>query len=64
MVRLLLHSLLENVGGWGVRLKLNVRGQEGGNILDVDRGWAILKITLFSWMSYVYCPFCNDAIIH
>ena len=37
MVRLLFHSLLVNVGGWGVRLKLNERGQEGGNILDVDR---------------------------
>ena len=35
---LLFHSWLERVGGFGggVRLKLDVQGQGGGNILDVD----------------------------
>ena len=33
-------------GRWGVRLKLDVQGQRGGRILDVDgkRGWGVLKI--------------------
>ena len=35
---LLFHSWLERVGGFGggVRLKLDVQSQGGGNILDVD----------------------------
>ena len=45
-------------GGKGFRLKLDVQGQGGGIILDVDaqEGWGILKIGQFSWMSYVYHP--------
>ena len=39
-------------------LKLDVQGQGGGRILDVDRqeGWGVLKIVQFSWTSYVYHP--------
>ena len=45
-------------GVGGVRLKLDVQGQEGGRILDVDGqgGWGVLKTGKFSWMSYVYHP--------
>ena len=41
-----------------VRLKLDVQGQGGGRILDVDgqEGWGVLKIGQFLWTSYVYCP--------
>ena len=48
----------EEAGGRGVRLKLNVQGQGGGRILDVDEqmGWGVLKIGQFSWKSYVYHP--------
>ena len=40
----------------GVRLKLDVQGQEGGRILDVDGQGrlGVLKIGQFSWTSYVY----------
>ena len=39
-------------------LKLDVQGQGGGRILDVDRQGmcGVLKIGQFSWMSYVYHP--------
>ena len=42
----------------GVRLKLDIQAQRGGEIVDVDvqEGWGILIIRLFSWMSYVYHP--------
>ena len=42
--------------GGGVRLKLNVQGEEGGKILNVDGdgGGGILKIRKFSWTSYMY----------
>ena len=44
-------------GGGGVRLKLDVQGQGGERILDVDRrGGGVLKIGQFSWISYVYHP--------
>ena len=35
----------------GVRLKLDVQGQGGGTILDLDgqEGWGVLKIRQFSW---------------
>ena len=35
----------------GVRLKLDVKGQGAGTILDLDgqEGWGVLKITQFSW---------------
>ena len=41
-----------------VRLNLDVQGQAGGKILDVDGqgGWGFLKIRQFSWTSYVYRP--------
>ena len=44
--------------GGGNRLKLDVQGQEGGKILDVDGqgGWGVLIIRQFSWTSYVYRP--------
>ena len=37
------------VGGGGVRLKLNVQGQGGGRILDIDGEgeWGVLKIGNF-----------------
>ena len=43
---------------WGVCLKLDVQGQGGGTILDVDgqETWGFLKIRQFSWTSYVYRP--------
>ena len=39
-----------------VRFKLNVEGQEGERILDVDGqgGWEVLKIGQILWTSYVY----------
>ena len=42
--------------GLGVRLKLDVQGQGGGKVLDVDgqRGWEVLKIRQFLWTSYMY----------
>ena len=42
----------------GVLLKLDVQGQVGERILDVDGqgGWGVLKIRQFSWTSYLYCP--------
>ena len=45
-------------GGGGVRLKLDVQGQGGGRILDVDgqRGWGVLKTEQFLLTSYVYHP--------
>ena len=43
-------------GGGGVRLKLDVQGQGGERILDVDRRGGVLKIGQFSWISYVYHP--------
>ena len=53
-MRLLFHSLLENVGG--LCLKLNVQGQGEKKLCDVDRqgGGERLKIRQFSWTSYVY----------
>ena len=51
-MRLLSHSLLERgKEGEGVRLKLNVQGQGGGKILDIEKtvGWGVLKIRKFSW---------------
>ena len=46
MVQLLFHSLLERVTGGGVCLKLDVQGQGGGTILNVDRqaGWGSWKL--------------------
>ena len=35
-VRLLFHSLLERGWGWGVRLKLDVQGQDSRKILHID----------------------------
>ena len=45
-------------GGGEVCLKLDVQGQEGGRILDVDGqgGWSVLKIVQFWWTLYVYHP--------
>ena len=42
----------------GVRLKLDVQGQGGGRILDVDRQGGVggLENGQFSWISYVYYP--------
>ena len=54
------------MGGWGgggeVHLKLNVEGQGGGRIFDLDEqgGWEILKIGQFSWTSYVYHSLDNE----
>ena len=59
MVRLFFHSCMKWVRGWGwVRLKLDVHGQGGGNILEVDGHgwWEVLKIRQFSWTSHVYRP--------
>ena len=57
-MRLLFHSLLEKVvvEEGGVRLKLDVQGQGGGKMWDVDgQGeWGVLKVRSFSWTSYVY----------
>ena len=62
-MRLLFHSLLERVGGGGGgggegSFELDVQGQEGGTITDVDGqgGNGVLKIRQFSWMSYVDRP--------
>ena len=45
-------------GGGEICLKLDVQGQEGGRILDVDGqgGWGVLKIVQFWWTLYVYHP--------
>ena len=45
-------------GGGEICLKLDVQGQEGGRILDVDGqgGWGVLKIVQFWWTLYVYYP--------
>ena len=42
-------------GDWAICLKLDVQGQEGGQILDVA-GWGVWKIIQFSWTSYVCRP--------
>ena len=42
-------------GDWAVFFKLDVQGQEGGQILDVV-GWGVWKIIQFSWTPYVYRP--------
>ena len=59
-MRFLCHSLLETVGGEGAgvgSLKVDVHGQGGGKILDLDeQGWRLLKIRQFSCTSYVYSP--------
>ena len=43
-------------GGWWFRLKLDVQGQGGGRILDVDGQGVqgVLKIAQFSWKSYLH----------
>ena len=45
-------------GAGGVSLELDVQGQGGGRILDVDgqEDRFFLKIGKFSWTSYVYHP--------
>ena len=45
-------------GAGGIRLKLDVKVQEGGRILEVAGrgGWGVMKIGRFSWTSYVYSP--------
>ena len=49
----------EGGGREGVRLKLDVQGQGGGEIPDVDEQgrWEVLIIRQFSRTSYVYPPF-------
>ena len=42
------------MGGGGCYLKLDVQGQRGGKMLDVDGQGGVLKIGQFSWTSYVY----------
>ena len=38
--------------------KLDVQGQEGRKILDVERqGSGVSKIVQFSWAPYMYCPY-------
>ena len=55
----LLHTLLR------IRLKLDVQGQGGGKILDVNgQRVRVLKIRQFSWTSYVYRTFRVISYIH
>ena len=52
-VQLLFHSLLEKFGR-GRCLKLDVPGQEGRKMLDVDgQRVGVLKIRQYSWTSYM-----------
>ena len=54
----------------GVRLKLDVQGQEGRKISDIDRQGdkGVLKIRQLSWASYVYHPlfplFCWNCLLY
>ena len=59
-MRLLFYNLLDKGGGGGgggggwlrwIHLKVDVEGQVGGKLLDVDGhgGWETLKIREFSW---------------
>ena len=43
----------------GTRLKLDIQGQGGGEILDVDgQRVGVLKIRQFSWTSCMYLYVC------
>ena len=51
--------------GGGSSLKLDVQGQRGERISDVDGqgGWGVLKIGHFLWTSYVYHPLAVFGIV-